>query len=116
VLTTYLDDTGDEPIALCAVGISHDENGILEQRNYFPALEEGFELLIDDVASWAGELGVPLHTVELGAPETCSCCGDLAGHTLDAIRQPTIRREEKVGRNALCPCESGKKYKHCCGA
>jgi len=26
------------------------------------------------------------------------------------------RRVEKVGRNAPCPCESGKKYKKCCGA
>lgn len=23
---------------------------------------------------------------------------------------------EKIGRNALCPCGSGKKYKKCCGA
>ncbi len=23
---------------------------------------------------------------------------------------------EKVGRNAPCPCESGRKYKKCCGA
>ena len=29
----------------------------------------------------------------------------------------TVRRkEEKVGRNAPCPCGSGKKYKKCCGA
>ncbi|PID74831.1 MAG: hypothetical protein CSB28_01145 [Desulfobacterales bacterium] len=28
----------------------------------------------------------------------------------------TVRRDgEKVGRNAPCPCGSGKKYKHCCG-
>jgi preprotein translocase subunit SecA len=28
----------------------------------------------------------------------------------------TVRRqEEKVGRNAPCPCGSGKKYKKCCG-
>jgi preprotein translocase subunit SecA len=28
----------------------------------------------------------------------------------------TIRREKpKVGRNAPCPCGSGKKYKHCHG-
>ncbi|MFA7467093.1 MAG: preprotein translocase subunit SecA [Desulfotomaculaceae bacterium] len=26
-----------------------------------------------------------------------------------------VRREEKVGRNAPCPCGSGKKYKKCCG-
>jgi uncharacterized protein len=29
---------------------------------------------------------------------------------------PTYRRVgPKVGRNELCPCGSGKKYKHCCG-
>jgi preprotein translocase subunit SecA len=29
----------------------------------------------------------------------------------------TIRRQgEKIGRNAPCPCGSGKKYKKCCGA
>jgi len=28
--------------------------------------------------------------------------------------QPLIRRGKKVGRNDLCPCGSGKKYKHCC--
>ena len=24
--------------------------------------------------------------------------------------------ESKISRNAPCPCGSGKKYKHCCGA
>ena len=27
----------------------------------------------------------------------------------------TVRRVQKVGRNAPCPCGSGKKYKRCCG-
>ncbi|MBU1894253.1 MAG: SEC-C domain-containing protein, partial [Candidatus Omnitrophica bacterium] len=26
-----------------------------------------------------------------------------------------VRKDEKVGRNDLCPCGSGKKYKKCCG-
>ena len=30
------------------------------------------------------------------------------------VPEPT--RTAKVGRNAPCPCGSGKKYKHCCGA
>ncbi|RZU97922.1 preprotein translocase subunit SecA [Spiribacter vilamensis] len=30
-------------------------------------------------------------------------------------RQPFVRGERKVGRNELCPCGSGKKYKHCHG-
>ena len=25
------------------------------------------------------------------------------------------RHVVKIGRNDLCPCGSGKKYKHCCG-
>ena len=25
-------------------------------------------------------------------------------------------QSQKIGRNSLCPCGSGKKYKHCCGA
>ncbi|WP_456385785.1 preprotein translocase subunit SecA [Desulfolithobacter sp.] len=29
--------------------------------------------------------------------------------------KPVQRREQKVGRNAPCPCGSGKKYKKCCG-
>ncbi|NQV60960.1 MAG: YchJ family protein [Alphaproteobacteria bacterium] len=30
-------------------------------------------------------------------------------------KAPTVR-VEKIGRNAPCPCGSGKKYKKCCGA
>ena len=34
----------------------------------------------------------------------------------EAAKPVTIRREQpKVGRNAPCPCGSGKKYKQCCG-
>jgi len=29
--------------------------------------------------------------------------------------QPKERQQKKVGRNAPCPCGSGKKYKKCCG-
>ncbi|MCD6582364.1 MAG: preprotein translocase subunit SecA [Desulfuromusa sp.] len=31
------------------------------------------------------------------------------------VKKPTIREEDKVGRNDPCPCGSGKKYKKCCG-
>jgi preprotein translocase subunit SecA len=30
--------------------------------------------------------------------------------------QQVVRAGAKVGRNDLCPCGSGKKYKKCCGA
>lgn len=28
--------------------------------------------------------------------------------------EPSVQNEHKTDRNALCPCGSGKKYKHCC--
>jgi preprotein translocase subunit SecA len=31
-----------------------------------------------------------------------------------AVKKP-VKKSEKVGRNSLCPCGSGKKYKQCCG-
>ncbi|MDR3335405.1 MAG: YchJ family protein [Treponema sp.] len=34
----------------------------------------------------------------------------------DIVPKTLVRIEPKVGRNASCPCGSGKKYKHCCGA
>ncbi len=33
-----------------------------------------------------------------------------------ALNPPVPLRSLKVGRNDLCPCASGKKFKKCCGA
>ena len=33
-----------------------------------------------------------------------------------STHRPSTRRPSKVGRNAPCPCGSGRKYKRCCGA
>lgn len=38
--------------------------------------------------------------------------------TVDYCIQPSkspIKANKKIGRNDPCPCESGKKYKNCCG-
>jgi SWIM/SEC-C metal-binding protein len=52
------------------------------------------------------------HTIQLEAetPENIS--------DLEILLHPTATRiaEKKVGRNAPCPCGSGKKYKKCCEA
>ncbi len=32
-----------------------------------------------------------------------------------ATGQPAVRKSPKIGRNASCPCGSGRKYKHCHG-
>ena len=47
-------------------------------------------------------------------------CSNAFSSVFDVISapkpEPTSQSVEKVGRNELCPCGSGKKYKHCCGA
>ena len=40
---------------------------------------------------------------------------ELAAHTLTSSHPRGIAGDAKVGRNAPCPCGTGKKYKHCCG-
>ncbi|MBF0188032.1 MAG: preprotein translocase subunit SecA [Magnetococcales bacterium] len=41
--------------------------------------------------------------------------GGAPGGEEKAVNTPYRRATQKVGRNAPCPCGSGKKYKHCCG-
>ena len=33
----------------------------------------------------------------------------------EKLKSEPVKNEKKVGRNSLCPCGSGKKYKQCCG-
>ncbi|MEM8564499.1 MAG: SEC-C metal-binding domain-containing protein [Pseudomonadota bacterium] len=42
-----------------------------------------------------------------------SCCSDAS---CCPPQTPVTRLTPKVGRNDPCPCESGRKYKKCCGA
>ena len=44
-------------------------------------------------------------------PES-SCCSD---SDCCAPVLPLKRRSEKIGRNDPCPCDSGRKFKKCCG-
>ena len=34
---------------------------------------------------------------------------------INVVEQKSAKAEQKTGRNAPCPCGSGKKYKNCCG-
>lgn len=35
---------------------------------------------------------------------------------IEQKKSGTVVKQKKIGRNDLCPCGSGKKYKKCCGA
>lgn len=64
----------------------HNENGVIE------SLREFFHGDTDEDVH--GQMKRRLKTLEE------------KGHTLV--------RQVKIGRNDKCPCESGKKFKHCC--
>ncbi|MBP3595842.1 MAG: preprotein translocase subunit SecA [Clostridia bacterium] len=52
-----------------------------------------------------------------GSTETLHIEGEApkANTSSDTKAQPIINDGPKVGRNDMCPCGSGKKYKNCCG-
>ncbi|MTK14285.1 MAG: hypothetical protein F8N39_20140, partial [Clostridiaceae bacterium] len=39
----------------------------------------------------------------------------IKGYTPEELNKPSEVKEQKIGRNELCPCGSGEKYKKCCG-
>ncbi|HBY87204.1 MAG TPA: zinc chelation protein SecC [Colwellia sp.] len=45
-------------------------------------------------------------------PEEESCCSQ---SSCCAPQSPIKHTEPKVGRNDPCPCDSGRKFKKCCG-
>lgn len=49
------------------------------------------------------------------APEREKVAVETATNTDDSLPKQPIKKDKKVGRNDLCTCGSGKKYKNCCG-
>lgn len=55
------------------------------------------------------------HVSESNMPKREKVAEETATNQEQGARKPVVK-EEKIGRNDLCPCGSGKKYKKCCGA
>lgn len=55
------------------------------------------------------------HVSESNMPKREKVAEETATNQEQGAKKPVVR-EEKIGRNDLCPCGSGKKYKKCCGA
>lgn len=56
------------------------------------------------------------HVAVLGNPKGLSPLADAVVHLLRTGSARRGKQGGKVGRNAPCPCGSGKKHKRCCGA
>lgn len=87
--------------------------------------KEGYDLFLDMSFRIKEETARNLLLVKLAMPneieemnesrerELQSVHANLTGS--DAAVEPQRRTVQKIGRNAPCPCGSGKKYKKCCG-
>jgi len=63
-------------------------------------------------AEWSSKIEPTVHAIHaywLPHRQTCAT-------NSDSDHSTSVTGKAKVGRNAPCPCGSGKKYKHCCGS
>jgi len=78
---------------------------------------EGFDMFNEMINSVKEEtIQYVFHVSERYVPQREKVAEETGTNAEAGTKKPTVRSEEKVGRNDLCPCGSGKKYKKCCGA
>jgi len=97
--------------------------GYAQQNPLIVYKKEGFEMFQDTIERVKEETLSILFRIQPAEPESLS---DLqkpkeqqlvfsGGESSSRKKKPVTRSTGKVGRNAPCPCGSGKKYKKCCG-
>jgi preprotein translocase subunit SecA len=98
--------------------------GYAQQDPLIVYKKEGFEMFADLIGRIKEETVGGLFRIELAQPEDVE---SLRKHEEQELhfsggdseerpkKKPLRRVADKVGRNDLCPCGSGKKYKKCCG-
>lgn len=72
---------------------------------------------------------IPMYINQAPAPVTDERIAEIVSHAMvaameksqakaKAIEEGKVREKtsSKIERNSICPCKSGKRYKHCCGA
>ena len=96
--------------------------GYAQQDPLIVYKKEGFELFQEMISRIKEEtLGI-LYRIQISEPQNIADLQQPKEQKLvfssgdePAKKNPVKRAEKKVGRNAPCPCGSGKKYKKCCG-
>ena len=96
--------------------------GYAQQNPLIVYKKEGYELFQDMIHRIQEEtLGI-LYRIQIAEPRRIDDLRQprqqemvFSGGGESEKKKPQTRSAEKVGRNAPCPCGSGKKYKKCCG-
>ncbi len=86
-------------------------NPLMEYKN------EGYELFDELLARIDAQVTTYLLKAEVRQNSERKKVADNVSTNEDKVKQKkaTPKRVQKIGRNAPCPCGSGKKYKNCCG-
>jgi preprotein translocase subunit SecA len=84
--------------------------------------KEGFEMFQDMISRIKEETVGILFRIQISEPKKIDDLQQpkeqkmiFSGGDQPARKKPVKRAQNKVGRNAPCPCGSGKKFKKCCG-
>jgi preprotein translocase subunit SecA len=96
--------------------------GYAQQNPLIVYKKEGFEMFNDMISRIKEEtLGI-LFRIQIEEPQKIDHLRqpkeqklEFSGAQGPAKPKPVQRKTQKIGRNAPCPCGSGKKYKKCCG-
>jgi preprotein translocase subunit SecA len=96
--------------------------GYAQQDPLIVYKKEGFDLFQDMISRIKEEtLGI-LFRIQISEPKRIDDLRQqkeqkmfFSGGDEPQKKKPVKRSQKKVGRNAPCPCGSGKKYKKCCG-
>jgi preprotein translocase subunit SecA len=97
--------------------------GYAQQNPLIVYKKEGFEMFQDMISRIQEETLSILFRIQLAEPEEIENFQKpkeqhlvfSGGEETPVKKKPVKRSAKKVGRNAPCPCGSGKKYKKCCG-
>jgi len=96
--------------------------GYAQQNPLIVYKREGFALFQNMIARVKEEVVSILFRIQIMTPEKLEEMNKPDDQQLvfshgdgGAKKKPSKRETDKIGRNAPCPCGSGKKYKKCCG-
>ncbi len=96
--------------------------GYAQQDPLIVYKKEGFELFQEMISRIKEETLEILYRIQISEPQNIADLQQPKEQKLvfssgdePARKNPVKRTQKKVGRNAPCPCGSGKKYKKCCG-
>jgi preprotein translocase subunit SecA len=84
------------------------------QQRLARALQMQHAEAVSPIGAGAVENPVPMPPPGAGSPPRQAEPAETSA--IASVAAPFVRQVPKVGRNELCPCGSGKKYKHCHGA